>query len=1245
MPKKKQQKVSPKIIQTEVLIIGAGGAGLRAAIEATRNKAKVLIVSKEDMGEAHTNMAMGGLNVAMKLPATPDLHFQDTVNGGWHINNYKMADIFAHEMPDRIHDLESYGVKFDRLPDGTYFTWAGGKQSAPLNLCAGDYTGKEMMDGLVREIKKLKIPYLDNHFVTKLLTHNDSVIGAFLFDLRTGAYKVVQSKITIVATGGAGMLYLINTNAPTNTGEGYAWAFDLGAELVDMEMIQFHPTGMAWPPEKKGRLITEKVRGNGGILKNVLGERFMTHYQPKRLELAGRDEVTRAIYQEVAEGRGTEHGAVYLDVTHWEKGKVEKLIPDVFQDHMEVGIDIRKQMMEITPSMHHFMGGIKINEWGETTIDGMFAVGEVTRNVHGANRLGGNSLAEGQVFGRRAGILAAERALKRKSIKISKTVIKSELQRINSFLTRKDGADPTFLKKRLQTLMWEKVGIIREEYMLQDALAEIKELQKASLTIAAQNTQQLRDCLELQDMLKVAEIVTVGALTRRESRGAQYRSDFPERYPHFEKNIVIYKTAEGKVRTKFTEVEKFHFLPHVSTTYITGNLVLPDRILDGTLTIDHGKIISVDEGLPKTTRNIYDYRKDGIWILPGLIEVHGHMREPGLTNKGDILHETRAALAGGYTTIIDMPNTNPPTTTLALLKEKQEKLYPGRSFVDYNFFMGVGKNSLEELEKVDPSTVAGVKIFMAGHETTPTTVPDNTTLAKIFEILKRKGLIAAIHAEDQALVNYYTNKFKYETSPASWSKMRPKEVIVSAVARAIALAEIYQIPLYLLHLSTPEEFVLIDYGKKQGMSIFGELVGYQLSFTVDDYEELGNKIKVAPALRTKDDQSSMWQLLREGRIDVVCSEHTPHEWETKNQPDVWKAQAGTPGLQETLPALITGYVKKFGKETLGEFLQILSRTTATNPAKIFEFSSKGELSANKDADITIIDTNTAWNVKKEDLFSKSGWSAYEDKTLIGKPIATFLRGTKVYENGKVLGEPQGKVATKQSQNFSIMNNAFSLENLKKDYLQAVFQKSQLNTLLISKTPFALKHGELGRKTSHIYLNHRIPLFANKEYRNLFARILDTLIRETLGTTTYGLISVPSSGSLDITNSLAEITGEKVDRIVVVSEVLTQEEKGAHVPVYGTLSNNKHWLMIDDVFTSGKTMKNTLVTLQKSNYLPKSISAVSLVARNVDIIKPYENETKTIMTPFVSLDEILQYHWNNFSTIQKKLIKSERPALN
>lgn len=545
-----------KTFLTDVLIIGAGGAGLRSAIEAKKQKAEVLIITKEYMGGAHTSMAMGGLNVAIKKPATPRQHYLDTIKGGWYINNYKMAKIFTKEMPKRIYDLESYGVMFDKLPDGTFYTWAGGKQSAPLNLCAGDYTGKEIIDGLVREIKRLQIPYFEDHLVTKLFVKNKTILAALLMDLKSDEYKVVFSKVTIVATGGAGMLYLVNTNAPSNTGEGYAWALEAGCELVDMEMVQFHPTGIAYPPEKKGRLITEKVRGHGGMLKNKLGERFMAKYQPNLLELAGRDEVARAIYQEVKEGRGTKNNGVYLDVTHWERGKAKKIVPDVFAEHQEVGIDITKQMMEVYPSMHHMMGGIHIDEWGQTKIHGLFAVGEVTRNIHGANRLGGNSLAEGQVFGRRVGLRAAKTAKKTKQKHISHNLIIDEIARINTFLKRKNGLNPKTLMRKLQQIMWDNVGLIRDEKKLEDALLEVKKLQKLAKQLQARTKEQLQSCLELTKMLKVAETVIVAAILRKESRGAHYRTDYPRMDPKWEKNIVVYEGKGGKLKTRIVPVVK-----------------------------------------------------------------------------------------------------------------------------------------------------------------------------------------------------------------------------------------------------------------------------------------------------------------------------------------------------------------------------------------------------------------------------------------------------------------------------------------------------------------------------------------------------------------------------------------------------------------------------------------------------------------------------------------------------------------
>lgn len=444
----------------------------------------------------------------------------------------------------------------------------------------------------------------------------------------------------------------------------------------------------------------------------------------------------------------------------------------------------------------------------------------------------------------------------------------------------------------------------------------------------------------------------------------------------------------------------------MKTLTISGSIVNPEKIFKGTITTTNGKITHIQKGIQKSDFNFKDN-----YILPGLIEVHGHLREPGFEQKEDVPHGTRAALAGGFTTIIDMPNTNPPTTTVELLEQKQNKIYPHRCYVDYSFFMGVSKDHLDELEKVDPQTIVGIKVFTAGHETTPTTIPDDHTLEKLVAICSKRNILLAVHAEDQYLINGLNEKYKKtnRTDPALWSEIRPKKVVVNAVERMLKIAEKYpKIKMYFLHLSTPEEFALIEQAKKRGFHVFGETVGYQLFFTIDDYKKYGNKIKVAPALREKDDQKKLWNLVRERKVDVICSEHTPHEWETKNQPNMWKAQAGTPGLQETLPALITKWAELFGNKNIEEGLKTFSFLMSKRPAEIFRFSSKGEIAVGKDADLTIIDVYSKWNVQKKDLFSKCGWSSYEGMNLIGKPIATFLRGQLVYENSKILGEQQGQ---------------------------------------------------------------------------------------------------------------------------------------------------------------------------------------------------------------------------------------------
>lgn len=445
-----------------------------------------------------------------------------------------------------------------------------------------------------------------------------------------------------------------------------------------------------------------------------------------------------------------------------------------------------------------------------------------------------------------------------------------------------------------------------------------------------------------------------------------------------------------------------------------AKIVTPEKVIEGNIVIGaNGKIEEINsENLNTFDGEVIDTR--GKYILPGMIEVHGHLREPaetpGFSKKGDVPHETRAALAGGVTTVFDMPNSSPPTTTVERLHDKIDHIYPGRSFVDYAFWMGAARDHIDQLEKVDPKEIVGDKVFMAGHETSLATIPDDETLKKIFEIFARRDILVAVHAEDQELVNSLTKKFRDlgKTDASIWSQARPKEVTTKAVRRAISLAKQEGNRLYLLHLASPEEFDLVDEAKKSGQNVYGELLGHSLVFTVEDYQRLGNRIKVAPALGTKKDQNEMWRRFRSGEIDTICAEHAPHAWEDKLKENVWEAPAGLSGLQEVLPGLLTAFVNRFGKEDIEEFLLLISQYWSRNVAEIFGLRNKGSIEAGRDADLVVIDVETSWIVKKQDLFAKGGGSAYEGMHLLGRPLMTFLRGNLVYHDGKIVGKPRGR---------------------------------------------------------------------------------------------------------------------------------------------------------------------------------------------------------------------------------------------
>ncbi len=525
-----------EIVDTDILIVGAGGAGCRAAIAASDQNQEVLIVTKDILGKAHTIMAEGGFNAALANLDPDDsweVHARDTLDAGAYLNDQNLVEVLANDAPERIFDLENYGALFSRTPDGLIMQRPFGHQTYRRTCYAGDKTGHEILSTLTEELRRREIHIMDEVFATSLLRDNNRVAGVTVIDIRTGNFKIIRAPSVVMAAGGAGRIYEITTNAQVDVGSGYTMAYKAGVELVDMEQFQFHPTGTAIPPSAKGRLVTEGVRGEGGILLNNEGERFMKRYNPQLMELAGRDEVTRSIATEILEGRGTKNGAVFLDMSFLPSRIIEERLPTMLEDYLDIGLDIRNEPMEVTPTAHHMMGGIKINERSETNLKGLFAAGEVVGGIHGGNRLGGNALADTQVFGRIAGISASKHATIASSPKIDREFIKKEYSRIRAPIEREEGISSSTEKKKLQKIMWNNAGIFRNEQDLNKALQFIKKQQErvdSRLMVKNKATRYNTDwinSLELYDMLLVAEMLVRSALWREESRGAHFRTDYP----------------------------------------------------------------------------------------------------------------------------------------------------------------------------------------------------------------------------------------------------------------------------------------------------------------------------------------------------------------------------------------------------------------------------------------------------------------------------------------------------------------------------------------------------------------------------------------------------------------------------------------------------------------------------------------------------------------------------------------------
>lgn len=506
------------VADCHVLVIGSGGAGTRAAIEASQYGETVL-VSKTIVGKGGcTTMAEGGFNAVLREKDSCRLHYEDTMKGGAFLNNPELVHILAHEAPLRMGDLVKWGAVFDFTDENEVAQRPFGGQQFPRTCYAGDRTGHEMMMTLMDRLGSTGVSVLNEYTVIDLLKDGNAVIGALALDER-GRLVLMKADSTILATGGGTKVYDISTNSSSGTGDGYAMGYRAGAELIDMEMVQFHPTGAAFPYDARGRLVTEAVRGEGGILKNALGERFMKTYDPARLELSTRDVVARAIATEILKGRGTENGGVYLDVTHLPREQIESRLPVMLEQFKKYGVDIRTTPMEVAPTAHHIMGGIRITPECRTTLSGLFACGEVAGGVQGANRLGGNALAETQVFGKRAGEAAGKTAAMQK--RVDERQVEAWEDRLERFLT--GSTNPSQVKRKLQLAMWQGAGIFRNAEGLEETLRTIKQLQGTSLRAAT--PRNFADCCIVQNMCLAASLICRSALLRTESRGAHVRTD------------------------------------------------------------------------------------------------------------------------------------------------------------------------------------------------------------------------------------------------------------------------------------------------------------------------------------------------------------------------------------------------------------------------------------------------------------------------------------------------------------------------------------------------------------------------------------------------------------------------------------------------------------------------------------------------------------------------------------------------
>jgi succinate dehydrogenase / fumarate reductase flavoprotein subunit len=578
-------------IEHDVLVIGAGGAGLRAAIEASAAGVSVGLICKSLLGKAHTVMAEGGIAAALGNVDDRDnwkVHFADTMRGGQYVNQWRMAELHAKEAPHRVRELEAWGAVFDRTKDGRILQRNFGGHRYPRLAHVGDRTGLEMIRTLQDHGIHQGIEVYMEHTVLALLKDGERVVGAFGYERERGRFKNFRAKAVVLATGGLGRAYKITSNSWESTGDGLVLAYDAGAELIDMEFVQFHPTGMVWPPSVKGILVTEGVRGEGGILTNKDGRRFMfdsipENYRPQTAdneeegwrycqgdknsrrppELLTRDHVARCIVREIKEGRGTPHGGVYLDIA-WIKQKmsnsadhIKKKLPSMYHQFKQLAdIDITEQPMEVGPTTHYAMGGIHVNpDTQMSRVPGLFAAGECAAGINGANRLGGNSLSDIIVFGKRAGEFAAKFARENQHGRIDNTQVDAAAREAVAPFDRSAGENPYEVQNDLQETMQQLVGIVRSEPEMKTALEKLERLwERASRTSVSGHREfnpGWHTALDLNALLTVSEAITRAAIERKESRGAQFRDDCPDKADKFAKvNTMISKGQNGSMQIR-----------------------------------------------------------------------------------------------------------------------------------------------------------------------------------------------------------------------------------------------------------------------------------------------------------------------------------------------------------------------------------------------------------------------------------------------------------------------------------------------------------------------------------------------------------------------------------------------------------------------------------------------------------------------------------------------------------------------